>query len=136
MDESLLDTDILSEILKGQNQAVLATAQQYLGEHQRLSFSAITLYEIIRGLRAKGSVQRLGQFLQTASNSDVLPVSVPVLMRAADLWSEARQGGHPCDDADLIIAATALEAHRVLVTGNTRHFEWIPGLTLLDWRQP
>ena len=49
--------------------------------------------------------------------------------RAGDLWAFARQHGHPHGDADLIIAATALESQRVLVTGNSDHFAWIPGLT-------
>ena len=34
-----------------------------------------------------------------------------------------------------IIAATALEHKRVLVTGNTAHFSWVPGLRVEDWRQ-
>jgi hypothetical protein len=34
----------------------------------------------------------------------------------------------------LIIAATALETGRALVTGNTAHFGWIPALTIEDWR--
>jgi predicted nucleic acid-binding protein len=37
-------------------------------------------------------------------------------------------------DADLIIAATAMEHRRVLVSGNTDHFAWIPGLVLDNWR--
>jgi len=46
-----------------------------------------------------------------------------------DMLSELPHG-----DADLIIAATALETGRVLVTGNTAHYSWIPGLTLDDRR--
>lgn len=136
MGESLLDTDILSEVLKAKDTQVLSTAQQYLAEHQRFAFSAITLYEIIRGMRAKRATKQLQNFLQTAGNSDVLSVSVPVLLRAADLWAEARKGGHPRDDADLMIAATALHHRRTLVTGNTTHFSWIPGLAIEDWRRP
>ncbi len=66
-------------------------------------------------------------------------VAIPtlaVLDRATDLWVAARRGGFPDNDADLIIGATALELQRVLVTGNTRHFTWIPGLRMEDWRQP
>ena len=37
-------------------------------------------------------------------------------------------------DADLIIAATALEHGRTLATGNAAHFSWINGLNLEDWR--
>ena len=134
MDEAILDTDILSEVLKKKDPRVVSTAQKYLAQHQRLAFSAITAYEIIRGMRANRATRQLAEFLRMLSTSDVFPVSVPVLICAADLWAEARNGGHPQDDADLIIAATALEAHRVLVTGNTNHFSWIKGLQLFDWR--
>lgn len=134
MDEALIDTDILSEILKGKDPQVLTSAQQYLAIHQRLAFSAMTMYEIMRGMRAKQASRQLAGFLAMARTSDVLAISVPVLRRAADLWADARNNGHPHHDADLIIAATALEAQRVLVTGNTPHFTWIPGLRLADWR--
>jgi tRNA(fMet)-specific endonuclease VapC len=63
-------------------------------------------------------------------------VTDAIFDRAADLWVIARQGGYPHGDADLIIAATALEHARALVTGNTPHFAWIPGLVIADWRQP
>src|SRR5262249_29068934 len=134
MDEALLDTDILSEVLKKKDGQVLATAQQYLAEHQRLAFSTMTVYEIVRGMRANKATRQLAEFLNVVGTSDIFPIGMPVLMRAADLWAEARNGGHPHDDADLIIAATALEARRVLVTGNTDHFSWINGLQLADWR--
>ena len=136
MDEALLDTDMLSEVLKRKDQQVLATARQYLAEHPRLAFSAMTIYEVTRGYRAKHASRQLAEFFRTIDTSDVFPVSLPVLMRAAALWAEARDGGYPHDDADLIIAATALEAQRVLVTGNTDHFSWINGLRLVNWRTP
>lgn len=66
----------------------------------------------------------------------MIPVTDSVFERAEDLWAIARRGGLPCGDADLIIAATALETDRVLVTGNTAHYEWIIGLKLEDWRNP
>jgi|SwirhisoilCB1_FD_contig_31_2342275_length_482_multi_4_in_0_out_0_2 hypothetical protein len=42
MDEALIDTDILSEVIKGRHPLVLASAQAYLIVHQRLSFSDMT----------------------------------------------------------------------------------------------
>jgi tRNA(fMet)-specific endonuclease VapC len=135
MEPALLDTDMLSEVLKRKDRHVLAKARQYLAEHERLAFSALTLYEIMRGLLATRATRQLDAFRSTTSTSDVFPVGIPVLIRAAGLWAEARAAGHPHDDADLIIPATVLEGRRVLVTGNTAHFAWIPGLTLEDWRQ-
>src|SRR3990167_5106334 len=107
MDEAILDTDILSEVLKRKDQQVLAMARQYLAQHQRLAFSAMTVYEIVRGMQANRATRQLAEFLRTVGTSDVFPISMAVLMRAADLWAEGRNAGHPHDDADLIIAATA-----------------------------
>ncbi|MDB5389111.1 MAG: hypothetical protein JWM11_4757 [Planctomycetaceae bacterium] len=47
MELAILDTDILSEVLKRKDLQVLASARQYLIEHQRLVFSAMTLYEVV-----------------------------------------------------------------------------------------
>jgi tRNA(fMet)-specific endonuclease VapC len=134
MDEAILDTDILSEVLKAKNRHILNAAQRYLDQHQRFAFSAITLYEILRGLRASQAARSFNNFLKVVANSDVMPISLAVLYRAADLWAEAGKGGYARNDADLIIAATALEGGRTLVTGNTSHFSWVPGLSLADWR--
>jgi tRNA(fMet)-specific endonuclease VapC len=136
MDPSLLDTDILSEVLKRKDSRVLANARRYLGQHARLAFSAITAYEIVRGLKARRATRQLAGFLQTLGTSNIYAVNLPVLLRAADLWAEARRGGYPQSDADLIIAATALEHGLTLVTGNTAHFSWISSLKLADWRHP
>jgi tRNA(fMet)-specific endonuclease VapC len=123
-------------VIKRKDKRVLAKARQYLAQHLRFAFSSITAYEIIRGMRANQATRQLGEFLKTVGTSDVFPVNMSVLMRAAELWAEAHRSGHPQTDADLIIAATALEHSRVLVTGNTTHFAWIPSLTLENWRAP
>jgi tRNA(fMet)-specific endonuclease VapC len=98
MDEALLDTDILSEVLKRKDRKVLATARQYLAQHQRLAFSAITVYEIVRGLKANRAARQLGEFLKTVGTSDVFPPSLAILMRAAELWADAHKVGNPHDE--------------------------------------
>jgi len=55
---TLLDTDILSEILKQRDDNVLQAARAYLDEWQRFTFSVLTRYEILRGLRAKSAVRQ------------------------------------------------------------------------------
>jgi tRNA(fMet)-specific endonuclease VapC len=136
MDATLLDTDMLSEVLKRKNPRILSHARRYLAAHSRLAFSSMTVYEIVRGLKATGATQQLAQFNAVVASSDVIPIDTAILMRATDLWAEGKRGGHPSDDADLIIAATALETGRILITGNTAHYSWIFGLALDDWRNP
>ena len=136
MDEAILDSDILSEVLKGKDPQVAKHARQYLSQHAQLSFSSISYYELLRGIKAKQATRQLSAFQQVTSHADIVGVTIPILDRAAELWAVANASGHPRGDADLIIAATALEVGRVLVTGNTQHFSWIPGLRIEDWRQP
>jgi tRNA(fMet)-specific endonuclease VapC len=133
---ALLDTNILSEVLKSHDVAVVKKGLAYLQEHGPLVYSAISRYEVIRGYLNVNAVSQLSRFATFCSQSLVLPVTDSVLDRAAELWTIARRHGYPRDDADLIIASTALEHERVLVTGNTAHFAWIQGLQLDDWRVP
>lgn len=134
MDRTLLDTDTLSEIFKGKNTIVLSNAAAYVAVCGHLSFSALSRFEIVRGLRYRNAAANLQRFENVCHDSQIFAVSDSILDRAADLWAYGRQHGHFADDADLIIAATALEAGLTVVTGNTDHFGWMPGLAVDDWR--
>lgn len=136
MSISLLDTDILSEVLKQKHTIVVQKARAYLQTYRQFTFSSMTRYEVVRGLKEKGATKQLQKYARFCQHSLILPITDDIFDRAADLWVSARQGGLPSRDADLIIAATALEHGLVLVTGNSAHFLWIPGLTVVDWRQP
>lgn len=131
---TLLDTDMLTEFLKQRNANVVQHATDYLQLHGQFAFSAMTRFEILRGYLEKNATLQLTRFATFCRHSWIFPVNDAVLDRAAELWKVTRQTGQPHGDADLIIAATALESGRVLATGNTSHFNWIKGLTIQDWR--
>lgn len=133
---ALLDTDLLSEVLKQRNVNVGRHARQYLRSHGQFTLSAVTRFEIVRGFKLTQATTQLARFLTLCGHSVVLPLTDPIFDRAADLWVSAQSGGHPCGDADLLIAATALEHGLHLVSGNRAHFAWIPGLAIGDWRRP
>ena len=126
---------MLSEVIKLRNANVMQRTLAYTRWNSQLAFSSMTRYEILRGYRDSNATTQLARFEVFCQHSLILPVTDAVFDRAADLWVTARRGGRPNGDADLIIAATALEHRRVLVTGNTLHFNWIPGLKVEDWRQ-
>jgi tRNA(fMet)-specific endonuclease VapC len=131
---SLLDTDTLSEFLKKKDAVVTRRAGAYLQIHQKFIISAVTRYEIIRGLKAKYASKQLQQFATFCQHANIMPVTDTIFDRAADLWVSANAAGQPKKDADLLIAATALEHALVLVSGNTADFSWIAGLTVDNWR--
>jgi tRNA(fMet)-specific endonuclease VapC len=107
-----------------------------LQQYQEFAFSSVTRYEVVRGLKAKNATRQVQRFGTFCRHSLLFPVTDAILDRAADLWVTAGKGGLPRNDADLLIAATALEHRRTLDTGNTAHFSWIAGLAVEDWRQP
>jgi len=136
MPAALLDTDTLTEVLKAKDPQVVGHAASYLATHGGFALSAVTRFELLRGLKEKGATAQIARFLAFCARSTVLPVTEPIFDRATDLWVFGRKGGHPCQDADILIAATALEHGLTLATGNTSHFAWIGGLPLADWRLP
>lgn len=136
MAATLLDTDILSEVFKQRNAEVKQRAAGYLQQHGQFSLSAFSRFEVRRGYFRKQGTQQLTRFDVFCGHCQVLPLTGAIFDRAALLWAHARQNGHPCGDADVLIAATALEHGLLLATGNLRHFAWVPGLTTENWRTP
>ena len=61
MKPAMLDTDILSEFLRG-HQKVIANVDDYLKEHGFINLSIITYYEIFNGLLYKDAKKQLAKF--------------------------------------------------------------------------
>lgn len=59
MTRVLLDTDVLSAIMRGQPVAT-AKAATYLATHNQFTFSIITRYEILRGLKTRKAATQEG----------------------------------------------------------------------------
>jgi tRNA(fMet)-specific endonuclease VapC len=110
--------------------------KQYLRARGRFTFSEVSCYEILRGLRKKRAAKQIRQFIEFCGHAELLPVTYEVLDRAATLWADGQLQGKTIGDGDLMIAATAVLQSLPLVTSNDRHFEWIAGLPLFDWRKP
>jgi tRNA(fMet)-specific endonuclease VapC len=133
---ALLDTDTLSEIIKGRDLATQRSAQDYLRRFQRFQFSTITRYEILRGLMAKDAVAQVRAFEQQCQRSTVLPLSDEVVFIGAEISATLRKRGEIISDADILIAATALLHDLVLITNNLEHFRRVRDLRLETWRSP
>jgi len=129
---SLLDTDILSAVMKRQPTA-LSRSAAYLADHRRFTFSLITRYEVRRGLAARSATTQIRAFDRFCEASEVLPITEAVAVRASEIYGGLRRRGVVIGDADILIAATALENDLAVVTNNEAHFSRIPGLSLENW---
>jgi tRNA(fMet)-specific endonuclease VapC len=133
--EALLDTDTLSLLMRKDPRASIP-ARLYLVAHERLTFSLITRFEILRGLKAKAATNQLAAFERLCLASRVIPVTDEVIVRASDIYAHLRQVGALIPDADLLIASTALVHGFAVVTNNTSHFSRVPELTVHNWVNP
>ncbi len=131
--QALVDTDVLSTIMRGQGR-VIYRARDYLRIHSRLSFSVVTAYEVMRGLKSKGSVNPVADFLDFCQTSDVILLTIEIAEIAATIHHDLKQRGEILDDADILIAATAIAKDFTLVTNNLRHFSRIERLTVDRWQ--
>jgi tRNA(fMet)-specific endonuclease VapC len=72
MRKTILDTDILSDFLRGKNVDVARRVEAYLREHGRLTISVITAFEIVRGRHQAQQFERAAQFLQWTRGAELL----------------------------------------------------------------
>ena len=72
--KAILDTDILSEYLKGHNASVAGRAASYAKDHGVFTFTSVTVYEIVYGLELKGASSQLKKVLAwLKQNEEITP---------------------------------------------------------------
>lgn len=139
MDRVILDTDILSEFLKGHDVNVARHARAYAGAHTLFTFTSITVYEIMLGLLAKGADSQAQKALAWMRlNEQLIPIADDYL-KAAEVKATCRKQGRIVELPDSLIASIAARLGLPLVTGNTGDFTAIQSsglkITLLNWRE-
>jgi len=132
MKRSLIDTDILSMFFRG-NRSVKANFATYLSEYDEISFSIVSYYEIVSGLKHRDAHRQMDSFIEFSSQNNILPLTIESTTKSAEIYATLRRKGTPVDDIDLLIAGIALENGLVMVTNNTNHFARINGLTVENW---
>jgi predicted nucleic acid-binding protein len=130
----LLDTNILSEVLRRQPSLAVMKALHALRPEQRFA-SEVTRYELRAGAALSDDAGRLWQRTQQQVLTLVqwLPFDDRAAIAAADVGAALRRRGEPVEETDLFIAATALVHGFSVATRNARHFERVPGLIVENW---
>jgi tRNA(fMet)-specific endonuclease VapC len=138
--KSLLDTDILSEYLKGHDSNVIRHAVRYHQQHGVFSFTSVTVHQIVFGLEFKGATSQLQRALRWLRQNEEVTPSADDYLNAAKVRASARRDGTILELPDCLIAAVAVRLGMPIVTGNTADFEKIAAtgipLKLENWRNP
>jgi tRNA(fMet)-specific endonuclease VapC len=102
---------------------------------QEAALSAVGLTELIHGLyRAPTSEIRLRRELflnELLADLTVYPFTKETAMLAGRLDAEQQSRGVVIPFSDLLIGATALTLGYSVLTVNTRHFQRVPGLSVM-----
>lgn len=131
----LFDTDTLSGLMRNAPApALLRRVALTLPEEQ--ATSSITLGELLYGAhrlggRTAGLIDRIEETV--SRNLAILPFDEPAAREYGQIRAHLEQQGTPIGDADMRIAAIALSNNLVVVTGNVRHFERVPSLSVENW---
>lgn len=131
----LFDTDTLSNLLKRSPSTSLIVRLATLSPDEQCTTS-ITAGQLIYGAsRRRNDGQALRERIERTllANLVVLPFDVDAARRYGALRADLERQGTPLAEADLRIAAIALVHHLTVVTGNTRHFDRVSGLSVENW---
>jgi len=140
MQRTLLDTDILSEVIKAVDHNVVAKASAYAQEYHFLSFTSASVYEILSGLFRKNAHAQIQRTEAVFAKNEEIAASPEDYRLAAEINGALIQRGTSIGFMDPLIAACAIRRGLAVATGNTDHFAFIQeagySLQLENWRNP
>lgn len=127
----MLDTDLCIRLLRDRPQGLRA---RFNAEADTLCISAITLKELLHGAAKSAQPARHRQAVEAlAARLTVLDFDTVAAAQAGDVSAELEAIGLPIGPYDTLIAGHARSRGLVVITGNLREFQRVPGLRAEDW---
>lgn len=127
----LIDSDILIYGLKG-NEIV---RKNFISARNAPKFISVISYGELyfRAKISKYVEKNLAVIRQISQSFPIIEVTKSILETYGDIKAKLQSEGINMPDYDLIIASTALNMNFILVTGNQKYLDRIPGLKLENW---
>jgi tRNA(fMet)-specific endonuclease VapC len=101
-----------------------------------IAVSVVTVLELAHGITRADTIERgdrRRRFLdELLIGVPVQPVTVPIALRAGQIDGDSQARGIRIPLSDLLIGTSALELGYGVGTANVRHFQLIPGLTVIE----
>ncbi len=125
----LIDTSVLVDAERG------GEALRRVSADKERAISVITVSELLHGVHRAVSdpirVRRRAAVEEVLATIEPIPITKPVARVHAEIWAGLEAAGEVLDAHDLWIAATALVHGLPVATTNARHFQRVPGLSVL-----
>ncbi len=129
----MLDTNIVIYVIKRRPPALRQVFNQHVGQ---IGISTITFAELMHGVEKSSVPERnLRTVEDFVSRIEVLPYDSDAALHYGDIRADLERKGTTIGVNDLHIAGHARSAGLVLVTNNSREFERVEGLRVIDWTE-
>jgi tRNA(fMet)-specific endonuclease VapC len=127
------DTDVLSATMRRDPHLPLIRRLAQLPPAEQFT-TAITLGELLYGAARRDSARLQRQVRELLRGAlAVLPFDEAAAEVYGPLRARLEAAGRPLAEPDTRIASIALSRGLTLVTGNVRHFDRVPNLTVENW---
>ena len=131
----LLDTNVVIALINRRDAKIRERFEAQMALRIEVALPAICLFEMRYGhaksTRRAQSDQQLNDLL--ARGVAVTPFEEEDANHAGEIRAVLEARGTPIGACDILIAAQARRRGATLVTANTREFERVPGLLVVDW---
>jgi len=131
-----LDTNVAIALLNGQPPQVRTHFDAARDAGIPVGLSSIVYHELMHGAaasaRRRANEEKIALFI-ASGRITLLAFDEADAGEAADIRAHLRRQGTPIGPFDVLTAAQARRAGKVLVTANTGEFARVPGLQVLDW---
>ena len=129
----LLDTTTVSDILR---RNLLVMNQMRKVSPMKVYISSVSQYEIEYGFIKSPSSRKKFEKDLIILYEEIQPIylTTEIAMMAAVVANQLKEKGKPIGLPDVLIAATGKVKNLTVVTSNTKHFERIKSIKLINWR--
>lgn len=131
----LLDTNVCIALINDSSDKVRRRYVQAEKDKASFSISSIVLHELYYGVAKSSQPERNARALAAFLNRGVVVLDFTAgdAQAAAEIRAELEHEGTRIGEYDTLIAGQAYGRNLVLVTANTREFNWAKGSVVEDW---
>ena len=130
----IFDTDIYTNVMRKIPSEKLLNRLKKVPRRDQFT-TTITIAEVYYGLIKASNKTKLLKLFESAllPRATILPFAFSAAKKYGEIRSFLVKQGTPLAHADLQIASIALSMNMILITGNLKHFQRVPQLTVENW---
>jgi predicted nucleic acid-binding protein len=130
----IFDTDIYTNVMRKIPSEKLLNRLKSVPRRDQFT-TTITISEVYYGLMKTSNRKRLLKLFESVllPRATILPFAFSAAKKYGEIRSFLAKQGTPLAHADLQIASIALSTDMTLITGNLKHYQRVPQLTVENW---